>query len=141
MRQLYLSFIIQSVLDLYSTKCFKDFFTFAWTICDLNPKAIFLCSFNTNSLFTNVPLDETINICVEALQDSNLTSPSFSKNTFCQLMHSATKSVEFSFDNIMNQQIDGVAMSSLLGPVFANIFVGFYQQLLFENTSKPLQIC
>ena len=40
-------------------------FTFAWTIRDLNPKAIFLCSFNICSLLTNVPFDETINICAE----------------------------------------------------------------------------
>ena len=135
----YLSFILQLVLDLYSSNCVKDSFTFAQTICDLNLKATFLCSFDISSLFTNIPLDETINICVKALYNSDLPSPSFSKNTFCQLMYSPIKSVEFSFDNIMYQQI---AMSSLLGPVFANIFVGFYEQLLFENTSKPFrQVC
>ena len=52
-------------------------------------------------------------------------------------MHSATKSVEFSFDNIMYQQVNGVAMGSPLGPTHANIFVGFYEHLLFKKFSKP----
>ena len=41
-------------------------------------------------------------------------------------MHNATKSVEFSFDNIMYQQVNGVAMGNPLGLTLANIFVGFY---------------
>ena len=96
----YLSFILQPVLDLYFTNCVKDFFTFAQTIRDFSPKSIFLCSFDINSLFTNVPRDETIDICTEALYNSHLTAPSFSKYTFCQLMYSATKPMEFSFDKI-----------------------------------------
>ena len=88
--------------------------------------------------YPQIPLDETINICAEALCNSDLTPPSFSKDTFCQLMYSATKSVEFSFDNIMYQQIDNVAMDSSLSPALVNIFVGFYIHLFFKNFSKPL---
>ena len=82
----FLSFIFQPVLDLYSTNCVKNSFTFARIIRNLSPESTFLCSFDINSLFTNVPLDETINICAEALYNSDLTFPSFSKDTFCQIM-------------------------------------------------------
>ena len=51
-------------------------------------------------------------------------------------MYSATKSEEFSFDSIVYQQIDGGA-GRVLGPALANIFVGFYEHLAFENFSKP----
>lgn len=44
----------------------------------------------------------------------------------------ATKSVDFSFNNMMYVQIDGVAMGSPLGPVLANISCG-----LFDNVQKP----
>ena len=38
----------------------------------------------------------------------------------------------------MQRQIDGVAMGSLLGPSLANIFVGYYEALLFKRVNKPL---
>ena len=49
-------------------------------------------------------------------------------------MQTATSSVEFSFNNIMHRQIDGVAMGSPL----ANIFVGYHEALLFKRVNKPL---
>ena len=49
-------------------------------------------------------------------------------------MRSATSSVEFSFNNNMYKQTDGVAMGSPLGPSLANIFVGYYEEKLFSQT-------
>ena len=38
----------------------------------------------------------------------------------------------------MYQQIDSVAVGSLLGPSLANIFVEYYEALLFKRVNKPL---
>ena len=38
----------------------------------------------------------------------------------------------------MHRQIDGVAMDSPLGSSLANIFVGYYETLLFKRVNKPL---
>ena len=46
-------------------------------------------------------------------------------------MEMATSSVEFSFNDIMHRQTEWVAMGSPLGPVLANIFVGYYESKLF----------
>ena len=54
-----------------------------------------------------------------------------------RVKNTATRSVEFSFNDMMYKQIDGVAMGSPLGPTLANIFVGFHEQRLFEQTLKP----
>ena len=53
-------------------------------------------------------------------------------------MQTATSSIEFSFNNTMYQQTDGVAMGSLLGPTLANIFVGYQETKIFLNVKKSL---
>ena len=49
----------------------------------------------------------------------------------------ATKSVSYSFNDTMYYQVDSILMGSPLGPILANIFVGFYEKLLFERFPKP----
>ena len=52
-------------------------------------------------------------------------------------MNFASSSVEFSFNNIMYRQIDGVAIGSSLGPTLANIFAGFCKANLFTKIDCP----
>jgi len=61
----YLTGFMQPVLDIYSSNCVKDFFSFAHEIQQLGTDSLnsFLSSFDISSLFTNVPLAETIEIC------------------------------------------------------------------------------
>ena len=135
----YLSSLLEPVLTLYSSNCIRDSFTFADIIktSNLDPFSVFLCSFDISSLFTNVPLAETIQICADALYSSEHPPAPFPRQIFVELMEMATSCVEFSFNDIMHRQIDGVAMGSPLGPALANIFVGYYESKLFQTTSKP----
>ena len=48
-----------------------------------------------------------------------------------EMLHMAVLGVEFSFDGKIYKQIDGVAMGALLGPVLANIFIGYQGSKLF----------
>ena len=81
---------------------------------------------------------ETIEICTKTLYDGHLPNPIIPKHVFIELMKTATTSVEFSFNNIMYRQIDGVAMGSPLGPTLANIFVGYYESKLSNKIQNLL---
>ena len=52
-------------------------------------------------------------------------------------MELAIKSVSFSFNDTMYRQVDIISMGSQWGPILANIFVGFYEKLLFDMFPKP----
>ena len=131
--------LLQLVWEWFSLHCISDSFTFAKTMqnLDIDPN-VFMCYFDVCSLFTKVPLDETIKICSNALYDDCDLQPLIPKDVFVELMKSATSSVELSFNNAMYKQTDGVAMKSPLGPALANIFVGYYEEKLFSQAQKPL---
>ena len=132
----WLAGLLQPVLKRFSSLCISHLFTFAKTMQNLyiDPN-VFMCSFDVSSLFTNVPLDETIKICSEALYDDSDLQPLIPKDVFVKLMNSATSAVEFSFTNTMYKQTEGVTMGSPLGPALANIF--YYEEKLFSQTQKP----
>ena len=123
----WLAGLLQPVWERFSSHCISDSFTFAKTMqnLDIDPD-VFMCSFDVSSLFTNVPLDETIKICSGALYNNSDLQTLIPKDVFLKLMKSAISSVEFSFNNTMCKQTDGIAMGSPLGPALANIFVGYY---------------
>ena len=87
-------------------------------------------------MFTNVRLADTIQICADALYGGELLSPDYPNKIFVELMNTATKSVEFSFNNNMYKQIDGVTMGSPLRVVLANTFIGYHESKVFESTTK-----
>ena len=101
----WLAGLLQSVWERFSSHCISDLFTFAKTMqnLDINPN-VFMCSFNVSSLLIDVPLDETIKICSEALYGESDSQPVIPKDVFVELMKSATFSVVFSFNNIMYKQ-------------------------------------
>ena len=136
----WLTSLLQPVLQNLSSNCLSDSFTFVKEVRKFifSPSSVFLCSFDISSLFTNVPLAETIEICADALYNDDSMAPSFPRNIFVELMQLATSSVEFSFNNNMHRQIDGVAMGSPLGPALANIFVGYQEAKLFNIAKRPL---
>ena len=103
-------------------------------LCEIFKRA---CQLRIGGVQKSVPLDETIKICSEALYDQSNFRPVFPRDVFVELMKSATSSVEFSFNNTMYKQTDGVTMGSPLGPALANILVGYYKEKLFSQTQKP----
>ena len=84
-----------------------------------------MASLNVDSLFTNIPLSETINICCELVFKGKMIVDGLCEKDFKQLLTLATTESFILFDGTYYQQIDGVAMGSPLGPTLANIFLGY----------------
>ena len=93
-----------------------------------------MCSFDVKSLFTNVPILETINICLDTLYRCNeVTRPATDEPIIKKLLLKCTQDVQFSFNNRMYRQIDGVTMGSPLGPIVASIFLGYCESRIPED--------
>ena len=114
----------------------KDSFSFCKEIIDQNPN-LYMASFDVQSLFTNIPLDETINICVDMIYNKRKKVKGMLKRHFRQLLTVSVKSSCFLFNDVYYKQIDGVAMGSPLGPTLANLFLVYHEDKWLDNC--PLQ--
>ena len=96
-----------------------------------------MVSFDVASLFTNIPLDETVNIILDNLfsgtDEVQVENCVFSKPQFKKLLELAVKSNHSIFNNHLYEQTDGVAMGSPLGLSFANIFMCALEQNFLSN--------
>ena len=87
------------------------------------PTGYKMVSFDVKSLFTNVPLERTIEILLKRVYDDNEIYTSITRKEMKDMLILCTKNVHFTFNGEVYVQIDGVAMGSPLGPVLAGIFM------------------
>ena len=82
-------------------------------------------SLDVESLFTNVPVRETIKIIIKNVYNhETLQPPNISPQKLEELLLLCTTSVPFrNIDGKLHIQIDGVSMGSPLGPTFANFYM------------------
>ena len=131
----------------------KDSFSFAKEISNFNSTGLCMASFDVKSLFTNIPLKETIDIILFELFDnpengsdiefSDSTGEKllvcqlldrddeicyFDKSAFRDLLELATLDNHFFFNKEIYKQVDGVAMGSPLGPTLANVFMSHMEK-------------
>ena len=69
----------------------------------------FLSSFDVTSLFTNIPLSEAIDIVINLIFE-NSPDIKFTKRELRKLFRVATSETDSTFNSIIFDQIDGVAM-------------------------------
>jgi len=90
-------------------------------------------SLDVESLFTNIPTEETINIILNrAFKDSD-EFHGMKRNTLKKLLTICTQESHFKFNGKYYDQIDWVAMGSTLGPFFANIFMDEFENSHMET--------
>ena len=126
-------------------KCFtmneytlKDSFEFAKDIINQN-SGCFMASLDVDSLFTNVPLDETIKICIDELFKSEMTVSGLNKKEMFEMLSLTLKESIILFDNKYYSQIDGVAMGSPLGPTLVNAFLCYHDSNWLKDCPKDFK--
>ena len=95
-----------------------------------------MVSLDVDSLFTNVPLDETIKICIDELFKSEMTVCGLNRKEMFEMLSLTLKESIILFDNKYYSQIDGVAMGSPLGPTLANIFLCYHESNWLKDCPK-----
>ena len=99
-----------------------------------------LASLDVVSLFTNVPIDQTIDIIIQrAYNHKTIRPPHISQPTLRKLLQLCTKESPFMCPSgDLYLQIEGVAMGSPLGPTFANYYMGHLEETILDiDIQKP----
>ena len=110
----------------------KDTFHFVSIIEGKNHRLV-MASLDVESLFTNIPLDETIDIITKKVFEKKRTVNGISRSDFRRLLEISTKGTVFYFNGHYYIQKDGVAMGSPLGPALANAFLSHHETVWLEE--------
>jgi hypothetical protein len=107
-----------------------------------NPK--YLASLDVESLFTNVPVRETINIILRNVYENpDLRPPMIPRIIMDELLSICTTQCPFREPSgSLYVQCDGVSMGSPLGPTFASYYMCELENLAFRTIPvKPVVYC
>ena len=105
----------------------KDTFDFQEKLSNMvNLSSKILASFDVKSLFTNIPVNFTIQIILQKLfPDKSTRFYGMNKTQFRKLLNWTCKTTTLQFDGKFYHQIDGMAMGSPLAPAMADIFMNW----------------
>ena len=80
-------------------------------------------SYDVESLFTSIPIKETIDYIIHKIYIKNVIEPMCKKSIFKKLLIKLTKEFTFSVNNRLIKQIDGCPMGGPMSVVFADIYM------------------
>ena len=100
----------------------NDSFDFVKAVDGLHINQSKMFSLDVSSLFTNVPLRETIDFICDHIR-MNSIDICIPPDDLQQLLLFCTYNIQFKFNGEIYRQKDGVAMGSPLGPLLADIFM------------------
>ena len=105
----------------YTIESTKDFIAYIKELRIENNQD--MVSFDVSNLFTNVPLDFTIDLILKKVYEKKVIKTRLKRAELKELLEICTKEMHFTLDGKIYQQTDGVCMGSPLGPVLANVFM------------------
>ena len=97
-----------------------------------------LVSYDVESLFTSIPLDETIDHILDLIYKEGKLPVITTRLVMKRLLFRVTKGCVFTFNGNLYQQADGCGMGNPLSPVLANIFMCKLELDVIVRTNPPL---
>ena len=92
-----------------------------------------LISLDVKSLYTNVPVNESITLAADLVYARN-EIPTYTKETFVSLLKLAVQNVNFLCGSAWFSQVDGLAMGSKLAVYLANIWMKQFESIIAGRT-------
>ena len=90
-----------------------------------------------SSLFTNVPVDEAVQVRDRLRHDETLADrTTLSPNRVADLLMMCLKSMYFSYRGEFFEQQEGAAMGSPISAVVADLYMEFFEELALRTAPK-----
>jgi hypothetical protein len=99
-----------------------------------------LVSFDVVSLFTNVPVDEALQVIRDKIHNDNTLAERsvLQVEAIMELLEVCLKPTYFQVDDKFFHHKDGMAMGSSLSPIVSNIFMEHFEELALDSAQyKP----
>lgn len=136
--------ILATIMKLCHEIIVKNSTHFVKEILPINfNRSFHMASFDIKSLLPDLPLNETIEICVQQAVLDSLIPNDITTSHFRSLLKLTVKESVFVFNNKLYKQVDGVAVGLPLSPSPANVFQCFeekYGSIIALNVLDPLRI-
>ena len=105
-----------------------------------NAKNYYMASCDIESLYTNIPLSETIDIILSLLfKHPTDTFIGLSKNLFKTLLELSVFNCFFKFNGKYYKQCDGLGMGLPHSPTFANLFLSYHEIKWLDSCPKAFK--
>ena len=98
-----------------------------------------LCSYDVTALFTSLPVGPALTIIQDLLeQDTSLHDRTvLSVQNIIEILGFCLHNTYFSFQNKFYEQVEGVAVGSLVSPIVANLNMEHFEKKALSTTSTP----
>ena len=130
--KLILPMISQLAINQYTV---KNSYDFTESINQVNnADKVFMCSLDITSLYTNIPVNETIEIILNRLFiNETILYKNFTRSDFKKLLTVALNDTYFKFNGEIFKQTEGLAMGGSCSPIIANIFLNEFETNVIDN--------
>ena len=133
----WLSKQLSPLLNNISGTHLKNTDDFICKVKDLNISRYKMVSFDVDSLFTNVPIDECIELLETKLESFSLDCP-VPNNILIKLIKLCTSECFFKFNDCFYKQTIGLPMGNPISPILSNLYMEFFEKQLFQKIDQNI---